>query len=97
MTKLQKDFNAAVEAYVKAFERKHKIKFEHWPGDYIGTVACMGDYFFNFKDMRYDIDNKLPEPMIFEWSDAEIDAYRNGTGKVNLNSWAMGLRHKDLK
>ena len=55
------------------FAKKHDYQFDGWVADEVGTVACFGDYFFDFTDIKYDIDNEVPKEKFLEYYDASLD------------------------
>lgn len=58
-------------AYAKAFAKKHDYQFDSWVE--VGTVACFGDYFIDFKDIKFDIDNDIPKEKFLEYYDASLE------------------------
>jgi hypothetical protein len=88
---LRQAYRAVANAYLKAFEKKHHATLEFWVSDEVGGTAYIGDHYFDFEDIRFDIDNRLPKDMIWEWSDAAIAMYESGE-RINLYSWSKGLR-----
>ena len=58
--KFEKLFNK----YIKKFNKKQDTETEHTIDFEIVNIA---DCFFNFYDIRYDIDNKIKPGIIFEW------------------------------
>lgn len=66
-------YNHVCNAYAKAFAKKHDYQFDGWVADEAGTVACFGDYFFDFKDIKFDIDNEVPKEKFLEYYDASLD------------------------
>ena len=63
--------NKAIDKYIKAFEKKHNIKFDYWISR-TGTIAVCGDYYFDFNDIRTDLDEDAQERKIFDWYDEEL-------------------------
>lgn len=62
--------------YIDLFEIKHDIEFDYWCGNNHGGVAAFGDYFFNYENIKYDIDNDIKNDLILDWHDyilSEID------------------------
>lgn len=95
---LRADLDAAIMGYVKKFEFAHSVNHEWSSGDDLMGVLCFGDYFFNISDIVYDVDNKLPVRLIFQWKDDGIQAHFNGSEQyINLQSYAKGLRYEDVK
>jgi hypothetical protein len=93
--KLRTALDAAITNYIKAFEDKHGVFFEWAVVDDLTGVLNFGDYYFSMPDIVYDIDNKLPLNLIFEWQEAGLNAHFLGNGKqINLHSYAKGLRYE---
>ena len=91
-TKLRDDFRSVAVRYVERFERKYSLKLEFWVADDVGGVACFGDWFFSFDDIRYDIDHRLNENVIMDWHQANVDQ----GARIGLIAWSKGFRHKDI-
>ena len=95
ITELQSNYNNAVNEYIKVFEKKHGYSFTDWVGNDVGEIACfIEQYFFNFTDIKYDIDNKVKKNLIFQYQD---DCLAHPKKKMNFKSYAMGLRFEDIK
>ena len=98
MSELKDNYEKAVNAYIKAFEDKHECYLDYWVGGNIGEIACFGDSFFNFYDIKLDIDTLQPTPSIFDWQSDGIDYYFTGKERsINYRSWVAGMRYKDFK
>ena len=90
--KLQKDYEAACNAYIKAFEKKQGYKFDGWVADDVGGIAgFIEQYYFNIHDIVWDINSKCKKGLIFEWQDETLEH------NINYYSYSKGLRPKDLK
>jgi hypothetical protein len=69
--------------------------FEYAVGDDLTGMLCFGDNYFNLSDIVYDIDNKLPIPLIYQWQNDGIEAHFKGNEKViNFQGYAKGLRYE---
>src|SRR5574344_1184048 len=68
---MKEQYIHACNAYAKAFAKKHDYHFDGWVE--VGTVACFGDYFFDFTDIKFDIDNNIPKEKFWEYYDANLD------------------------
>lgn len=89
--KLKKYYEGMCEDYVKVFAEKHEMEFEGWVGDAVGGVATFGDWFFNLDDIRYDVDNDVPNDEIIKWIDYTSRCYALGCPKtINFPSWIKG-------
>ena len=84
---LKKEFNTIVNKYLKVFETKQELYFDYWVGDYVGEIAVFGDFFFNFDDIRLDIDNNIVSGKIIDWYDWSVE---NEDTTVNYKSWVKG-------
>ncbi|MBF1096698.1 MAG: hypothetical protein HXL37_00195 [Riemerella sp.] len=86
-----------LKEYIGLFEEKHDVFFEFAVGDDLTGLLCFGDYLFTTRNVIYDIDNDLPKNLIFQWQDDSFDSLKNPQhAKINLQSYAMGLRFEDL-
>lgn len=82
-------YEQSVKEYVDLFSEKHDMEFTGWAGDMIGTICFLNDYFFDFYDMRLDIDSGEPKESIIEWYIATTE---EGL-KCNYKSWVMGYKN----
>ena len=59
-----------------------------------------GDYFVNFSDVKYCIDNNVDYELFFNWYDDNLESALKTESTqtyINLPSYIIGLRHTDLK
>lgn len=70
---LKDRFAELANEYILKFEKKHEYEFDFWIADEIRIASFIQQYFFNFDDIRFDIDNNCPKGMIFEWQDYIIE------------------------
>lgn len=99
MTKLQKKYNLICEEYIAKFVKNQGYEFSYWTANEVGSIACFIDqYFFNFDDIRFDIDNKCPKGLIFKWQDDGLEFHQEtgDTSRINYKSYNMGLRYEHL-
>ena len=86
--------------YIKEFEKKYELYLEFAVADDYFNVLNFGDYFVNFSDVKYCIDNNVNSELFFNWYDDNL-VYALKTKSIhtyiNLPSYIMGLRHTDLK
>lgn len=93
MKTLKERYEKIIDEYVKLFEKKHEVELEFWVSDDKTGVACFGDiYYFSVSDIIYDINNNLPERMIFEWLEDNVEYYERKGQTINLSSYHKGLR-----
>lgn len=70
---LKQQYREVCFQYIRAFIKKHKLevnKYELnncWIGDEVGGMVYINDMYFNFNDIRYDIDNEISKDKIFNW------------------------------
>ena len=84
-----------VNDYMEAWCDKHDYQYEEdmWVGDDYGGICAVGDLFVSFDDVRYDVDNDLPEEIFEDWYWYSLEIEELGCEKnVNLRSYAMGCR-----
>lgn len=89
---LRSKFKDIANAYLRAFCEKHEYEYtEEWVGQRFGEVAVLGDEFYDFNDIRYDIDNNIPVGEIEKWTRytahlAELECPHT----INFSSWCLG-------
>ena len=74
--KLKTKYNKIVEQYLIAFVEKQDLDIEncYWVADRIGEILSVNEqYYFNFNDIRFDVDNNVKERLIFRWQDECIE------------------------
>jgi len=99
MKDLKTRYEKICSDYIKTFVKKHDYEFSGWVGDDIGGIACFVEqYYFNLNDIVYDVNNNLPQNLIFEWQEYLVDKhFKNqelGVEDVNINlrSYWKGMR-----
>lgn len=91
---LRTALDKALKNYIYKFEKVHGVELDNYADDLMG-ILCFSDHYFSMSDIVYDVENKLPVRLIFEWQDASIEAHFKGNDKViNLRSYASGLRYE---
>ena len=95
--RLRDKLDDILKEYIRLFEEKHEVFFEFAVEDDLMGIICFGDWYFNISDIIYDIDNDLPQNLIFKWQEDRINDDKNPQhAKMNFQSYAMGLRFEDL-
>lgn len=96
---IRERYENAVHEYCIAFCQKHDYHYnpDGWVRNNIGGVVLIGDYYINFDDIRYDIDNDVPKEIFFEFYEytlrlAMIDEGRHNVKHVNYPHYIMGFR-----
>lgn len=77
MTTLKDRWNEVCEAYLSEFCKRHGFDREDadWVGNDIGGLAQIGDYFVNMSEIKYDVDNQVPEKTFFLWYDYSMEVH----------------------
>lgn len=91
MKELKKELEDCIGLYVKKFCKKHDIEFEFWVSDMTGTVGCFADYYFNFEDIRLDLELDRPKDDIFDWYEQSLEIHRKGKETFNYYSWILAM------
>jgi len=74
MTQLQKNYENACNAYLKAFCLKHDFYLDNcfWVADQVGTICAIGDSFVDMETIRIDIDRDAPINEWMKWYDYSL-------------------------
>ena len=84
-------YEKIVEQYLMAFVEKQELDIEncYWVADRVGEILSINEqYYFNFDDIRFDVDNNVKEGLIFKWQDKSIDNYfKKRKYKVNYKNY----------
>lgn len=92
---LKKKFIDVVNDYMYLWCTKHGYRYEKdmWVGDEYGGVCMVGDLFVNFNDVRYDMDNDLPEEMFEAWYWYSLELSELGSSiEISLRDYSEGKR-----
>lgn len=82
------DLNNLIKKYVDVFCDKQDLVFDFWTADIIGTTASFSSsYFFNFDDIRMDLENGIKKDTIIEWQDFSLDNYHETGDMINYYSY----------
>ena len=79
--------------YLETFCKKHEYTYEPdmWVGSDPGTVANIGDLFVGMDDIRYDVDNNIPESYFEKWYWKNLEVYElTGCNYINYPSYCEG-------
>ena len=79
----KKQLEENIKTYIDIFCRKHGIKFNGWVGGQSGTIGLFNDYYFDFENIRLDLETNQPEDRIFKWYDYDLEADEH----INYYSW----------
>ena len=81
------------DKYLNEFCDKHEYAYEPdcWVANNPGTIANVGDMFVSMDDIRYDIDNDIPEEYFEEWYWKNIEVYELvGEKFMNYENFCKG-------
>lgn len=93
LNKLKTDWENLTIEYVKIFCKKHEMYYEEdsWIGNKIGEIICIGDYYIDFSDIKYDIDNNIPEEKFDSWYWKSLEVYQiTGKNYMSYESFCKG-------
>lgn len=99
-TTLKEQHEQAVNRYIEKFVKKHGYEFTDWVADEVGGIAVfIEQYYLNFSDIKYDIDNKVKKGLIFRHQEDSVEHHLtvNQVETINFKSYVMGLRYEHLK
>lgn len=91
---LKQQFEEVRKAYLDAFVKRHDLVSADWVGPGVCEIVCANDDFFlDFDDIRYDVDNaaSLSVNEIWDWLDyCRRLEYLECPKKINFPSWCKG-------
>lgn len=90
---LQIEYNNICRKYAQLFCKKHDLVYndDNWVSGEFGSILEVDDYYFNFNDMKYDIDHEIEDKEeIFNYNQYCIDAAEFNIPIPNYKSWCMG-------
>ena len=89
--KLKTKYEKIVNEYLRIFIKKQDLDIDncYWVADRVGEVLSVNEqYYFNFNDIRFDVDNNVKERLIFRWQDESLDNYfKKKKYKVNYENY----------
>ena len=90
---LKRSWKALCDKYLKKFCDKHDYDyvFEMWVANDPGTICMIGDMFVSMDNIRYDIDNDIPEEYFERWYWKSLEVYELvGEKYMNYESFCKG-------
>lgn len=88
---LKTKYEKIVEQYLIAFVEKQELDIENceWVANRVGEILSVNEqYYFNFDDIRFDVDNNVKAELIFRWHDESLDNYyKKKKYKVNYENY----------
>lgn len=91
MNNLEEQYKKVVEEYIDVFAKKQSMDKNGWV-DYVGGIYEFNQvYFFNFDEIKYDIDTNQPPLLITDWFLETI--YEKEDKRISYVSYTKGLRY----
>lgn len=92
MDNLKKEYEVICEKYIDVFAEKQSMDKDGWV-DYVGGIYEFNrTYFFNFDEIRWDIDTNQPPLFITDWFFETI--YEKEENRISYISYIKGLRYE---
>lgn len=92
---IKRNYEKACDDYIKAFCNAYNLRNDtFWVADEVGGILSIGDYYFNFSDIKTAVDKQASDEELFAWYDYHIlTGYDSGLKEINLTSWLKGFPH----
>lgn len=94
LNELNKAYEKACNDILKAFAEEYEVQVdkEDWvAGDVGGIVGlCQSEYFLNFEDLLYMLNNNIPFDEFLKWWDYSAEVGILGLNGMNFKSWIKG-------
>lgn len=89
---LKENYENACNEYLNAFCSTYELQYEKdaWVAGDVGTIALIGDYYIDFQDMMYMLNNNIAFDEWLRWYDYSLDAHDLGLDVPNFPSWCKG-------
>ena len=87
--RLESNWKEICNRYLELFCDKHEWPYEPdmWVGGDIGTIVMIGDMFVSMDNIRYDIDNDVPEEYFTKWYWKSLDVHELTDGAENYMNY----------
>mgnify|MGYP006872991405 FL=1 len=95
---LANQFNGLKESYGTLFAEMYG--FDCSDAYWVGVIFCISDYFFDFYDVQYAVENGLGFEFLDKWYDYSHTVYENFHEKVTLKEYKIGIlpyKEKDIE
>lgn len=90
---LKSEWQELCNKYLKKFCDKHEYTYEAdcWVASDPGTIANIGDMFVSMENIRYDLDNDIPEEYFEKWYWKALEVYELvGEKFMNYENFCKG-------
>lgn len=85
---LKETYKTICNKYAQKFAEKHEYSFDDWVD--VGEVAMMGDFYVDFRDIKYDIDNNVDVDEYVKYYDYCLEVGMLNLSIPNYESWCKG-------
>ena len=86
--------NKLTEYFIKKYFGNPDKCDWYWIGDKIGTVLCVGDYFFDLSDIIYFIECKYSKAQLFTYYEHRLDCQMKKKTYTNIENWKKLIKSK---
>ena len=94
--KLIEKYEKICNKIIIEFAEKQGLEFDYWIVNTVGEVACLGGYYFDFKDVCFDLKTNQLKGLIMEWHDETIENYfKKKRKEITYQNYCKGFRYKN--
>ena len=89
---LKGNWKSVCNEYLKRFCERHDYAYEPdmWVANEPGTIIEIADMFVTMDNIRYDVDNEVPEEKFAQWYWASVDRHMLDLEDINYQSFCKG-------
>ena len=93
MEELKERYSEIIKEYITKFCKKQGFDIDDIED--LSNLECIfvADYYFDIRDIRYDLDNKIKKGLIIEWSDYVVANRQKNNYNINYSSYIRGARY----
>lgn len=95
MKNLNKKYIKIINSYCNKFAKKYEIDFDGWVGNRVGEIAYFADYFFDFLEIKFCIDNNISFDYLNDWYYYVIEFYPKAN--CNLENYCKLRRDFEIR
>lgn len=89
--------NTTIRMVISEFEKKQELYFDYAIADNIHNGLCFSsEYFFNLKDIVFDLETNQPKGRITVWHDEGVEYNLTNLKQplhINYESWCKGAKY----
>ncbi len=96
LKQLKLKYEEACDGYLREFCSKNGFDYEPdmWVAGDVGTIAMVGDMFVTMSDIRYDVDNNIPNGKFYTWYWKNLELHEYDIPYMNYESYCNGAPDK---